>query len=244
MRIRGLILDTTWSARPALAVVTLVVALSVPFAATVCSAAAGSGGVVYATDFSDPATTAPEWDFSDGVTSEAEEGVTYSMTPGAYTIAHTGAKNVWSGPDTGRLPNDQVVEATVTETTGSPSLIAGVVCRGDVDDRKGYGFFIGLDGYYSIGTFGTKGARLLANTRGTKRTDAVDPTGPNTVRGECTSVGTRKVRLTLVVNGEEVATAVDRTSPSKIGPSAYLISEVPTGATGTVTYSSFGIAKA
>lgn len=203
---------------------------------------AGSDDTVYSTDFSDPAAVAPEWRFKDGATSETFDDFALTMTPGAYTVSLDGAKSVWTSPRAGRLPNDQVVEATIAETAGDASLIAGVVCRGSLDDDKGYGFFIGLDGYYSIGTFAPSGSRLVANPSGTKRTDAVNPEGPNTVRARCTSVGKKKVRLTMFVNDEKVASAVDRTAPSRIGADAYLITEVLDGKTASVSFASFSIA--
>ncbi len=204
----------------------------------------GPGDKVYSTDFANPAVTAPDWDFKNGSTTEYGDGYALNMEPGAFTVALDGAANLWLSPETGELPDDQIVETTIVATGGDSSLLAGVVCRGSLDDDLGYQFLVGLDGYYTIGTITGAGPRRLANPKGTKRTDAIDRKGSNTIRGECISVGKKKVRATLFVNDEKVATVVDRTSPSKIGPDAYLLTEVDKGASGLVTYTEFSVTAA
>jgi hypothetical protein len=201
-------------------------------------ASAGSGSTIYTTDFADPASVSAEWGFQDGATTETGDGYSLAVTPGAFAVSLDGAANLWVSPEAGSLPADQIVEATIAKATGDSSVSAGVICRGDLAGDKGYGFLIATDGWYTIGSPGNK---RLVNVKGTKRTDAIDPAGPNTVRGECSSVGKKKVRLTLFVNDERVASVVDRTSPSKIGPDAYLLTEVAKGKPATVTFSSFAI---
>jgi hypothetical protein len=204
----------------------------------------GSGDTVYSTDFANPAVDAPDWGFQNGETSEYGDGYALNMEPGAFTVALDGAANLWVSPEIGDLPDDQIVETTIAADSGESSLLAGVVCRGSLDDDLGYQFLVGLDGYYTIGTIKDDGPKRLVNPKNNKRTDAIDPEGPNNVRAECTSVGTKKVRVTLFVNDEKVASAVDKTSPSKIGSDAYLITEVDKGASGLVTYSEFSITAA
>jgi hypothetical protein len=205
------------------------------------TASAGSGATIYTTDFSDPAATSAEWGFPDAATTVTGDGYGLATTAGALTISLDGAPNLSVSPAAGSLPDDQVVEATIAKATGHSSVLAGVVCRGSLDDDLGYAFLVATDGFYTIGAYAGPGAKRLVNAKGTKRTDAVDPAGPNTVRGECRSVGKKKIRLTLFVNDRKVASAVDRTSPSKIGPDAYLLTEVAKGKPATATFSSFAI---
>ena len=210
-------------------------------AAGSAAAGTGSGATIYTTDFSDPAATSAEWGFQDGATTETGKGYTLATTPGAFTISLDGPPNFSVSPEAGSLPDDQVVEATIAKATGDSSVLAGVICRGSLDDDLGYAFLVATDGYYTIGAYAGPGSRRLVNAKGTKRTDAIDPAGPNTVRGACTSVGKKRVRLTLFVNDQKVASVVDRTSPSKTGPDAYVLTEVAQGKPASVTYSSFSI---
>ena len=108
------------------------------------------------------------------------------------------------------MPADQAVEAQIAGNSGEESALFGVSCRFALSPSAvGYSFLVGADGYFTIGRFDGKGnAKALVNTKGTKRTDTFDPTTTNDVRGEC--VGKRKVKLTLYVNGEKVAAAVDK----------------------------------
>ena len=137
----------------------------------------GPGDEVYSTDFTNPAVTAPDWDFKNGSTTEYGDGYALNMEPGAFTVALDGAANLWLSPETGELPDDQIVETTIVATGGDSSLLAGVVCRGSLDDDLGYQFLVGLDGYYTIATITGHGPRRLANPKGTKRTDAIDCQG-------------------------------------------------------------------
>jgi len=205
------------------------------------SAGVSSGATIYTTDFSDPAATSTEWGFQDGATTETGDGYTLAATPGAFAVSLDGIANLWVSPEAGSLPVDQVVEATIAKATGDSSVQAGVVCRGSLDHDLGYAFLVQTDGNYTIGAFAGPGARRLVNAKGTKRTDAIDPAGPNTVRGVCTSAGKKRVRLTLFVNDKKVASVVDRTAPSKIGPDAYLLTEVVKGRPATVSFSAFAI---
>ena len=194
---------------------------------------------VYETDFADPASASTEWELPDGATEETGDGYSLALTPGALQVTLDGAKNLWLSPELRRLPANQYVEATIGTFAGDESELGGVVCRGSLDDDLGYAFLLGFDGYYTIADFSGKGARKLVN-KGGDTTGAVGPVGPNVVRGECTSIGGGKVRLTMYVNGEKVASAVDP-SPAKVGPGAYLLTEVAPDSVADLTYTSFAV---
>ncbi len=202
--------------------------------------------VVYTTAFADTAQTSQEWGFKDGATTESGDGYKLELAPGALVVTLDDLPNFWISPELDALasevPDDQVVEATIESLAGDDTATAGVVCRGNLDDDVGYVFLIGTDGYYTIGDVAGK-ATALVNKKGTKRTDAVDPDGPNTVRGECVSTGARGVRLTLFVNDEKIASVVDRTA-SEIAPEAWLATEVTRGRPAEVVFSSFTVAAA
>lgn len=218
-------------------------ALAVAILATAAApAAAALGDEIYSTDFSDPDEASQEWGFADGATSERGTGYSLELTPGALEVHLTKVPNFWVTPDAGSLPDDQVVETTIEEATGDDSTTAGVACRGSLDDDLGYLFLIGTDGYYTIGDIsGT--AHALVNKNGKKRSDAIDPSGPNTVRGECVDAGKRGVRLTMYVNDEKVASVVDPDA-SPVGTSAYVVVEVDRSRPANVSFSSFSVAAA
>jgi len=208
-------------------------------------AALAQSDEIYSTDFEDPAEIAPEWGFQGSETNETGDGYSLDMTPGALVVSISGLSNFWIGPEAdvvGELPDDQIVEATIAEIDGDDSTTAGVVCRGSLDDDLGYLFLIGIDGYFTIGDISGK-ATALVNKKGTKRSDAIDPSGPNTVRGECVDAGRNGVRLTLFVNDEKVASVVDR-SAAEVGPDAYVVTEVDRNRGAEVSFSSFSVAAA
>jgi hypothetical protein len=203
--------------------------------------------VIYTTDFANPTEVAPEWGFQRSETSETGNGYALDMVPGALVVSVSRLSNFWISPNrevVGELPDDQTVETTIAEADGDDSLTAGVVCRGSLDDDLGYIFLIGTDGFFTIGD-ASSNARLV-NKKGTKRSDAIDPNGPNTVRGECTTVdeiGAPEVRLTLYVNDEKVASVIDR-SAAEVGPEAWIITDVDRGRRAEVSFSSFTVAAA
>lgn len=202
-------------------------------------AGAQTDAPVYETDFADPTSAATEWEFPDGATEETGDGYSLALTRGALQVTLDGVRNLWLNPDTGRLPKDQYVEATIGTFAGDESELGGVVCRGSLDDDLGYAFLLGFDGYYTIADFSGKGARKLVN-KGGDTTGAVGPVGPNVVRGECTSIGGGRVRLTMYVNGEIVASKVDP-SPAKVGPDAYVLTEAAADSVADLTYTSFAV---
>jgi hypothetical protein len=211
-------------------------------------AALAQSDVIYTTDFSDPTEAAAQWGFPRGETSETGEGYSLDMTPGALVVSLSGLPNFWITPnrdEVGELPDDQVVETTIDEINGDDSTATGVMCRGSADDDLGYVFLIATDGYFTIGDVSGK-ATALVNKNGNKRSDAIDPNGPNTVRGECTTVdriGTNGVRLTLYVNDEKVASVVDR-SAAEVGPEAWIFTQVDRNRRAEVHFSSFTVAAA
>lgn len=182
---------------------------------------------IYETQFDDPAEAASDWGFPDGESAVTEDGYTAAFTPGALTLTLHGAPNAWLNPELDDLPADQAIEARIESSTGDESALFGVACRAKLH-AAGYVFLVGTDGYYTIGRFNDRGkAKAIVNADGARRTDAVDPLGSNIVRGEC--VGKKRVTLTLLVNGEEVASVVDKRPPKKLGHDAFVVTEVEGG---------------
>jgi hypothetical protein len=212
--------------------------------ASVCSAAGAQTETIYETQFLDPAQAASEWEFPTGETEVTEDGYTGTFTAGAFTVTLDGAISAWFNPafgsgDIDALPPNQAVEARIASSTGDESALFGVACRARVDPRSvGYTFLVGTDGFYNVARYDGRGnAKALVNAKGSKRTDAIDPSGFNIVRGECT--GKNKVRLTLFVNGEKVASTVDKSPPKKFGLDAFLVTDVAEGETVTTEFTGF-----
>lgn len=201
--------------------------VAVVLATAVCGPAVAQGATIYETQFLDPARAASDWGFPKGATDVTDKGFAAALTPGALTVTIDGAANAWLSPEIGDLPADQAIEARIASSTGDESALFGVACRAALHS-VGYVFLIGTDGYYTIGRFDGRGnGNAIVNAKGTKRSDAVDPIGPNTVRGEC--VGRRRVTLTLFVNGEQVVSTVDKKPPKKLGTRAFAVTEVAKG---------------
>jgi hypothetical protein len=192
---------------------------------------------IYETQFPDPAQAATEWGFPKGATELTAKGYTAAFTPGALTLTVDGAPNAWLSPDLGKLPADQAVEARIGSSTGDDSALFGVACRAAVNS-VGYVFLVGTDGYYAIGRYDHGKGKAIVNAKGTKRTRTVDPGGFNIVRGEC--VGTKQVTLTLFVNGEKVASIVDK-SPPKVGARAFAVTEVAKGKQTATEFTGFAV---
>jgi hypothetical protein len=213
--------------------------LALALGTAVCGPAGAQGETIYETQFLDPAQAASEWNFPKGATDVTEKGFTAAFTPGALTVALDGAPNAWLNPDIADLPADQAIEARIASSTGDTSALFGVACRAALHSA-GYVFLVGTDGYYTIGRFDGRGnAKAIVNAKGTKRTDAVDPLGFNIVRGEC--VGKKHVKLTLFVNGEKVASKVDRAPPKKLGDRAFVVTEVAKGKLTATEYTGFAV---
>jgi hypothetical protein len=212
--------------------------LALALTITVGGAASAQDETIYETQFLDAEQSATEWEFPPGVTAVTDDGYTAAFTPGALTVTLNGAPNAWLDPDLPGLPRDQAVEARIGSSTGDESALFGVACRADLP-KTGYAFLVGIDGYYAIGKYGGGEAKAIVNAKGTKRTDAVDPLGSNIVRGEC--VGKKQVTLTLFVNGEEVASIVDKKPPKKFGKRALVVTEVAEGEQATTEFTGFAV---
>ena len=145
----------------------------------------------------------------------------------------------WLSPEIGDLSADQAIEARVASSSGDESALYGVACRAELGS-VGYVFLVGSDGYYTIGRFDEGGnGKAIVNAKGTKRTEAVDSLGVNIVRGEC--VGKKRVSLTLFVNGEKVASTVDKKPPKKLGRRAFVVTEVEAGLKTTTEFAGFAV---
>lgn len=213
-------------------------AVALVLATAVGGPAGAQEETVYVTQFLDPAQDASDWDFPKGATEVTGKGYAAAITPGVLTVALDGAPNAWLSPDISHLPADQAIEARVSSSTGDQSALFGVACRAGLHS-VGYVFLVGTDGYYTIGRFDGGNGKAIVNAKGTKRTDAVDPLGSNIVRGEC--VGKKRVTLTLFVNGEKVASTVDKAPPKKVGDEAFVVTEVAKGEQTTTEYSGFAV---
>jgi hypothetical protein len=133
----------------------------------------------------------------------SSDGNTSSFVDGGYEIASTTANNgplTWIKEKDGY--KDVSVEVDVQATTGDGAM--GVLCRvkGGVG---GYGFEINTDGTYAINKYTfTSVADATALETGTLPDGLYKTDGPNHLRGDC--IGTK---LTLIVNGQTVATTVN-----------------------------------
>lgn len=221
-----------------------VMAMAFVLGAAVGGPAGAQGETIYETQFLNPAQISSEWGFPKDATEVTDNGFSAAITPGALTLSLDGAPNAWLSPDFGvgdipSLPADQAIEARIASSTGDSSALFGVACRAKLGANSvGYVFLIGTDGYFTIGRYDGRGhAKAIVNAKGTKRTDAVDPLDFNIVRGECT--GKKKVTLTLLVNGEKVASTVDKAPLKKLGDQAYVVTEVAKGKKTTTEYTGF-----
>jgi hypothetical protein len=218
----------------------VVVTAALVMVSAVGAPVAAQGEVLYLTKFLDPAEDASDWGFPRGATEVAEDGYTAAFTEGALTVTLDGTPTAWLYPDDLELPANQAVEARIASSIGDDSALFGVACRADLPSA-GYVFLVGTDGYYTIGRYRRGAAKAIVNAKGTKRTDAVDPEGFNLVRGEC--VGKKKVTLTLFVNGEEVASFVDKKPPKRVGRSATVVTEVADGESTTTEFTGFAVSR-
>jgi hypothetical protein len=220
-----------------IAVLTALVSATLGTMAIVPPLASAQGDAVYETNFADPVQAASEWGFPDGETSVSEDGYSATITQGELAVDVDGAANAWLNPDIADVPTDQAIEATIGSSTGDPSALFGVACRAKLH-AAGYVFLVGNDGYFTIGRFDGKGnAKALVTPDGKGKLEPLDTVGVNTVRGEC--VGKKKVTLTLLVNDEEVATAVDPKPPKKLGQRAFVVTEVKPGQQTTTNVAAF-----
>jgi hypothetical protein len=184
----------------------LLVALAVPGAACGGSDAVDPavlpdpGARVIGRSVDAPLTAGP------GALAEFDDGNGNAVADGArgYRLGLRQNESVVSSTLPGRLPADQVVEASFS-SEGSPLDAAfGVVCRAESNDTY-YRLGVGNDGTYAIARV-QDGASTVLTGNGKWVRDRRLPTTPGffLVRGEC-----RGEDLTLVANSEVVATAKD-----------------------------------
>lgn len=225
----------------------LIAALSVitwtSIAASPASAQAAPGETIYETQFADTAQAAEEWDLPADGSPDAGDGFSFALEPGTLVVTLDGAPNVWISPNVADLPRDQIVEARLSPRSDAEPSLFGVACRARLEPRSlGYVFAIASDGYYTIAKYDGSGkARKLVNAGKNERfTDAVDPEGPNIVQGDC--IGSKQVKLTLSVNGEKVASFVDK-KPPKVGDSIYVVSEAGDGPESVLDVTGFAVSS-
>jgi hypothetical protein len=134
----------------------------------------------------------------------SENGASFGFADGGYEFASTTAEVGYS-TRINATPGykDVSVEVDVQATAGSGSM--GVTCRG----KNGVGYYsfeINTDGTYGIVkyTSTSNGAQPTDLETGTLPDGLLKTDGPDHVRGDC--IGTT---LTLIVNGQTVATTVN-----------------------------------
>jgi hypothetical protein len=202
---------------------------------------------VYSVPFEDPLAAAAAFGLTEGTTEQDLGYGTATFTPGALTIDLDGNEQVFLEPDFGNagiptVPKDVAVEATM-KSTGGRSREFGVACRAE-RGRGMYAFLVGPDGNYEVRRYdGVKSGRNMVNPQKAKPTKAVDPTGTNIVRAECT--GTKPAKLRFFVNGTRVVTLTDPKPPKgkRAGDDAFVITEIRPDEKVTTVISSFSVAQ-
>jgi hypothetical protein len=203
--------------------------------------------LVYSVPFDDPAAAAAAFGFTEGTTQQDLGYGTATFTPGALTIDLDGNEQVFLEPDFGdngipTVPKDVAVEATVASNEGGRSRQFGIACRAE-RGRGMYAFIVGVDGRYAVRRYdGVKSyGTNMVNPVKAKPTKALDPSGPNVLRAECT--GSKKAKLVFFVNGTKVVTVTDPKPPkgTRAGDDAFVITEVGPNEPVTVVFSSFSV---
>jgi hypothetical protein len=211
--------------------------------------AAAAATPVYSVPFDDPVAAAAAFGLADGLTQRELGDGTATFTPGALTIDLDGNEQVFLEPDWGdggipTVPKDVAVEATIASNRGGRTRQFGVACRAE-RGRGMYAFVVGVDGRYEIRRYdGVKSyGTNMVNPAKAKPTKAVDASGQNVVRAECT--GSKKAKLTLFVNGKRVVTVTDPKPPTgkRAGDDAFVITEVSPSEPATVVFSSFSVSE-
>jgi sugar lactone lactonase YvrE len=171
-------------------------------------------GLVFQDDFSQSQSTTPRWQVFDTATSKAayaDGGYRLTAMRGIPGIRSAAPLTNFLKPN-GRFPNDALtIEAKVTFMPVSPSLLAGLTCRG-TREYTGYSASVRGDGYWSITRFDApSGAgRVLVSAR--SRSDyalELAGAGPHQVRLDCLGKSDGPVTLALTVNGYKVAEEQD-----------------------------------
>lgn len=158
--------------------------------------------ILYQDDFSDTSTGWPSITDADGITDYNDD--TYRIR--VDTIGSEGnGMDTWAHPGQ-ELEGDVRVEVDATKIGGPDSNDMGVLCRYTKDEDGNFNFYYFLitsDGYVWIAKMKASEAEMISGEE-MIRSDAIKKTGTNHIRADC--IGKK---LTLFVNGEEVANATD-----------------------------------
>ena len=166
-----------------------------------CSAPQQPDNVLYQDDFSDSSSGWARITDADGVT-DYDEGF-YRIRVDTIGQNENGM-DMWSHPGKD-LKGDVRIEVDATKIGGPDENDMGVLCRYSKtnDAYNFYYFVITSDGYVGIAKMKESDANMISSEKLTE-SDAVKKTTTNHIRADC--IGNK---LTLYVNGTEVATATD-----------------------------------
>ncbi len=172
--------------------------LAIPLASiwmlAACSTPVESGAVLFEDDFEVAGSGWPEQ-------SDVEARTGY--VDGEYAIyVHVSQLTIWA---VAGLDFSDVIIETNARTAGGPEDNGfGVICRYQDDDNF-YFMLVSADGFYGIGTVVDREARFIHGEADILDYSESLPTGYETLDIRATCVGDR---LTLAINGDELATAV------------------------------------
>ncbi|HRN50205.1 MAG TPA: tetratricopeptide repeat protein [Anaerolineales bacterium] len=162
------------------------------------NAQAGDTGLLFADDFSDPASG---WYSNGGPETQAQ------YVEGGYLLGHSQPNSaVWALP--GRIVSDTRIQVTATRVGGDDDNFFGLLCRVQGTGQSGdfYAFIISSDGHFGIakssgGSFSLIGQELMMRHMAIHQGSE-----PNVITAICAGS-----RLALYVNGEFVAETSDDT---------------------------------
>ena len=158
--------------------------------------------ILYQDDFSDSSTGWPSSTDADGIT-DYDNGL-YRIR--VDTIGSEGnGMDTWAHPGES-LDGDVRVEVDATKIGGPDDNDIGVLCRYTKKEDKIYNFYYFLitsDGYVSIDKMKDSHPTIISGKEMSK-SSAIKKTATNHIRADC--IGKK---LTLFVNGKQVATATD-----------------------------------
>jgi hypothetical protein len=157
--------------------------------------------LLYKDDFSDPSSGWSSLTDADGIT-DYDEGF-YRIRVDTIGESKNGM-DMWSHPGVD-LQGDVRIEVDATKIGGPDENDMGVLCRYTKknDAFNFYYFLITSDGYIGIAKMKESDSKLISGEKMTT-SDAIKTTTTNHIRADC--IGDK---LTLYVNGTQVATATD-----------------------------------
>ena len=158
--------------------------------------------ILYQDDFSDTSTGWPSITDADGIT---------DYNDGVYRIRVDTIGSEGNGMDTWAHPGqdfegDVRVEVDATKIGGPESNDMGVLCRYTKNEDGTFSFYyflISSDGFMGIAKMKDSHSTMISGEN-MEESNAVKKTGTNHIRADC--IGKK---LTLFVNGEQIATATD-----------------------------------